>query len=259
MKKTASLMRVRHIHDYEGLPELRVAEYFAVMRKWSGLENSTEAYMAAPTMPPHFRRRLLDLASVQYVITTPDFSQVDSVLALPRLSVGGDELRVYRNDGAFPRARYVARVDVVEDSDALLARLADGEDDLGSVALLEAPPESGFRGDLEGRGEARFLVDDSEHIVIEVRAAARGFLLLSDQHYPGWVARVNDVEVPILRADYLFRLVEVPAGTSRVEMRYRPASVRIGAAISLTTLLLLALFLWRNGHDAKTSWLSRIS
>jgi len=52
---------------------------------------------------------------------------------------------------------------------------------------------------------------------------------------------VNGAPAPILRANYLFRLVEVPAGESTVEFRYTPASVRVGAAISAATLLVLAV------------------
>ena len=41
----------------------------------------------------------------------------------------------------------------------------------------------------------------------------------------------------IYRANYAFRLVPVPAGESTVVFRYRPTSVRLGAAISLISIL----------------------
>lgn len=72
-----------------------------------------------------------------------------------------------------------------------------------------------------------------------VHATAEGFLFLSDQWYPGWSAFVNAVSMPITRANYVFRLVRVPAGDSTVVFRYRPMSVTVGAAVSLITLLLL--------------------
>lgn len=45
---------------------------------------------------------------------------------------------------------------------------------------------------------------------------ACGFLVLADQYFPGWHATVNGNEVPIRRANHIFRLVEIPSGTSRV-------------------------------------------
>ena len=84
--------------------------------------------------------------------------------------------------------------------------------------------------------------------MLRVHAPQRGFLFLADQFYGGWQARVNGRAVPILRANYAFRLIEVPSGESIVEFRFRPRIVLVGAAVSVTTALgmVLALALtWR--------------
>jgi uncharacterized membrane protein YfhO len=70
---------------------------------------------------------------------------------------------------------------------------------------------------------------------IRVHAPQRGFLFLADQYYDGWRANVNGAPAPILRGNYAYRLIEVPAGDSLVEFRYRPLSVAIGALITLAT------------------------
>jgi uncharacterized membrane protein YfhO len=54
---------------------------------------------------------------------------------------------------------------------------------------------------------------------------------------------VNGEDVAILRANYTFRLVEVPAGTSTVEFRYRPMSVLIGAILSVLGLVVVVAVL----------------
>ena len=92
---------------------------------------------------------------------------------------------------------------------------------------------------------AHFVRDDPEHAVIDVDAPARGFLVLADQYYPGWRATVNGADVAIHRANFMFRLVEVPAGTSRVEFLYRPRSVALGAVISAAALIVLVVLLRR--------------
>jgi uncharacterized membrane protein YfhO len=94
----------------------------------------------------------------------------------------------------------------------------------------------------------RFVRDDPEHIALEIEAPARGFLVLADQHAPGWRATVNEAPVEIQRANYTFRLLELPAGASRVDFRYRPRSVLIGAAISAATLLAVAAVLIAGRH-----------
>ena len=42
---------------------------------------------------------------------------------------------------------------------------------------------------------------------------------------PGWIAEIDGKRVPILRADVLFRGVEVPAGRHRVVFRFVPFSL----------------------------------
>lgn len=57
---------------------------------------------------------------------------------------------------------------------------------------------------------------------VQVTSDAAGYLVLTDAYYPGWVAVVNGAPAPILRADLMFRAVEVAAGNSTVVFEYRP-------------------------------------
>ncbi|MBI2370187.1 MAG: YfhO family protein [Deltaproteobacteria bacterium] len=64
--------------------------------------------------------------------------------------------------------------------------------------------------------------------------------MLLDAHYPGWRARVNGREVPVLRANYAFRAVRIPEGESTVVYFYAPAAVRVGLVLSGLGLVLVA-------------------
>ncbi len=244
--RTATVLRVPSLSDYETLPGRRFAEYLTMMRRGTSLGGLTDYYSPFPWVTPGVRRRLLDLASVRYLIASRSVD-VETVLDLPRVPVSAPELRVYRNDTALPRARYVSRIEVVPDPSRLLNRLAYGSDDLTSVALVEEPMPSGFTGAAGPHrgGATRFLTNDPEHLAIEVDAPARGFLVLADSYYPGWRASVNGTAAPILRANYMFRLIDVPAGTSRVEFRFRPTSLAVGAIVSALTVVGLAALLVR--------------
>jgi uncharacterized membrane protein YfhO len=63
--------------------------------------------------------------------------------------------------------------------------------------------------------------------------------VLSEVYYPGWRAWVDDREVDVLRADYLFRAVELPAGAHRVRLLYDPASFKIGVGLFAATMVVL--------------------
>ena len=74
-------------------------------------------------------------------------------------------------------------------------------------------------------------------IRLETDGTAPGILVLSEVYYPGWRAWVDDGEVQVLRADFLFRALPVAAGTHRVRLLYDPLSFKIGEAIFGVTVL----------------------
>ncbi len=87
-----------------------------------------------------------------------------------------------------------------------------------------------------------------ERVVMQATTDRPGLLVLTDLYHPGWRARVDGVETPVLRADYFFRGVPLGPGRHEVELVFDPLSVGLGRIISLTTLaalLLAAGALWR--------------
>ena len=61
-----------------------------------------------------------------------------------------------------------------------------------------------------------------------------GMLALHETWYPGWVAEIDGRKAPVLRADVLFRGVEVPAGRHDVVFRFAPFSLdNLASALSL--------------------------
>jgi hypothetical protein len=68
---------------------------------------------------------------------------------------------------------------------------------------------------------AEILRDAGSELVIRVSGPG-GILVISDVLAPGWSATVDGREAPIVRADYAFRAVPVPAGEHDVVMRYLP-------------------------------------
>jgi uncharacterized membrane protein YfhO len=72
-----------------------------------------------------------------------------------------------------------------------------------------------------------------------VVAPRDGLAVILDPFYPGWTATLDGKPVPILRADFAFQAVAVPAGRHELRLTYRNRWVGIGAAVSLGTLALL--------------------
>jgi hypothetical protein len=256
MHKSASLFGVPTVTDYEPQTAQRFAEFLVMMRTGTPMRSISAYYYAVRGwMAPGFNRNLLDLAAGRFLVVDAAADDVASVLTPPPQVIDHDAAaRVYENPSALPRALWVPRLEVVREPRELLRRLAVRWVDPWQVALVDAPPASGFLGEPpapDGSVPATraprptFVRDDPEAIAIDVQAPARGFLLLADQHRHGWLATVNGAPAPIERANYAFRAVEVPAGHSRVEFTYAPRSLRLGALISAGALLAAAATLWR--------------
>ena len=81
-------------------------------------------------------------------------------------------------------------------------------------------------------GTATILEYEPERVSIAADMKRGGIVVLRDVFHPGWRAELDGEEVPILRADYVFRAVRVPAGLHRVEFAFRPRSFFVGARVS---------------------------
>ncbi len=73
-----------------------------------------------------------------------------------------------------------------------------------------------------------------------------GYLLQREAWYPGWRARVDGAEVPVLHADSLYRGVALGAGEHDVEVYFDSSSFKRGALVSLAGMVvIIGLLLWR--------------
>jgi len=71
-------------------------------------------------------------------------------------------------------------------------------------------------------GSARILRYTNTEIDIDVDAPDGGFLVVNDVWHPWWRADADGQPVDILRANVLFRAVQVGPGTHRVHFAFEP-------------------------------------
>lgn len=73
-----------------------------------------------------------------------------------------------------------------------------------------------------GKLEVRSSQETNVQTDIRTSSTASGWLVLSEQDFPGWVTRVDGQEVPHHRADGIVSAVCVPAGDHTVSFTYQP-------------------------------------
>jgi hypothetical protein len=169
------------------------------------------------------------------VLAVPSGSPPEAAGFTKRATLPGNAVALARP--AVPRVRLVHHVEAVAtDADAVERTIASPVD----VVIVGDPPAVAMPP--AGAAEsARIVVDEPEHVAIDVDATSDAMLMLTDTYYPGWSATVDGEPAPIWRAYATFRAVHVGAGAHRVEYRYAPRSFTLGAAVSALGLLIVVV------------------
>jgi hypothetical protein len=79
---------------------------------------------------------------------------------------------------------------------------------------------------------------------LTVEAPAPALVVIAQAFYHDWHAFVDGKPVPILHANHAFQALEVPAGQHEITLRYEDWMFRLGATISVLTLLGCLTGLW---------------
>ena len=175
---------------------------------------------------------VLDMLGVRYVIyrgTPPPEA---------RPAFQGPDYWVLVNSNAMPRVYVPERVELVTDSAKRLQKLSAPEFDPREVAIVESPVNL----PLNCRGKAVLADEIPTRVTVDVRMETPGLVVLADLWDKGWQAYLNGTSVPVLRVNHAVRGVVVPTGQSKLEFRYRPASLVWG--LRLSAMAGLALLGW---------------
>lgn len=218
----------------------------------------------------------LDLLAVRYIIVNRDvldgaetqrwlkngdrWREVTHVRTSRTTDRGADidveneqDVAVFENERALPRAWFADDVVGLSDADALAAvrtsRLPDGRAfDPRGMAIAEPAAASTRAGATQGAAPQRLEGGSGDRTVrltrigdgdieLAVSGSRGGFLVLSENFYPGWRARIDGGEVTVLRTDVTLMGIDVPAGDHTVAFSLEPGALRAGSAISLAALL----------------------
>jgi uncharacterized membrane protein YfhO len=178
---------------------------------------------------PSYRCQLADLLGLRYVVVNQPLEQVDkrSKPGDLNLVLNTKEAYIYENPRALPRVLFASgwlRADFKK-------MTADGIwpdfDPRRTILLEKAPDEIKMAsGPGAARTEAKIALRTyaNTKVEIEVEAPAPGFVVLNDVWHPWWFASVDGKPASILRANVLFRAVQVQAGKHTVSFKFRPVT-----------------------------------
>ena len=188
------------------------------------------------------RLRTLRLLGVTHLLAPPESAGAPPAgLDTPGLTrvYNGPDAQVFRVDGALPRAFVAGAQQTVDDGDAALDAVTSPSLDARDVAVTERSalprqPSPGSGGASPGwhpRGSSRY---EPDRVTIDANLTRPGVVVLGDNWYPGWKAKVDGQPVDVERVDYVLRgtvagrghhrdRVQLPAGELADRLDHQPA------------------------------------
>lgn len=186
-----------------------------------------------------YRCNLAGLLSLEYLVLDRPLNKLPRHVPRPRATTiyAGSNMFVYRLGEPAPRAYMAMQVKPI-DKEAVLEENAVPDFNRTREVLIDDASMGDLREVYALRenetlpwSRVKIRQHGASRIVLDVESDRAGVLVLHDLYYPGWQVRVDNETRPILRANILFRGVEVPAGRHVVEFEFKPFALANLASI----------------------------
>jgi hypothetical protein len=184
------------------------------------------------------RRRLLDLLGIKYVRYKK--SELPKMVPYKNIVWQDKDWIIYRNDGAVSRMYFVSSYKVFNSDDKLLDYMFSASFKPKEMAALEVNPDVTLQS-----SKSQILSESFSESNLEAKVYTEktGLLVVNDDYYSGWKAYIDGKETPILRTNYTFRSIIVPAGTHDIKMIDDPFAFTAGLYITLVIGILYLMFI----------------
>ena len=145
------------------------------------------------------------------------------------------EYYIYENLNANKILYLADLVETVEGTDSIFPIK---NKNLDEISYIENSAEM-----VAGSGKIYDIVVEDNWVLCKVESSAGAFLNHAQSYYPGWVCYIDGEKTTIYKVNGIIQGVYVPEGEHEVLFRYEPKSFKLGALISVATLLLSIIYL----------------
>ncbi len=151
-------------------------------------------------------------------------------------------LTAMQNPDANGAAWFVEEVRSADSPDEEIDALYDTDTRRTAVIAREDAERLAVRGTADTTARISLTDYRANRLVYEYESATDALAVFSEIYYDkGWTAYVDGVETPHLRADYVLRAMELPAGRHTVEFRFRAPHFRAASAVTLVCSVVILL------------------
>lgn len=145
--------------------------------------------------------------------------------------------------GALPRAKLYPQWRVMTNDQTALSLLASTNFQPEAEVILAEEIPAAAAG-VTTTGTAEYTAYEPKQFTIKTASTAPGVLLINDRYSADWKITIDGQPAKLLRANFIMRAVQVPAGPHEVVWRYQPGLKAFYISISailLGVLLCIAL------------------
>jgi len=151
--------------------------------------------------------------------------------------------QVFENRNCLPRAYSIRNIKAINSLDELKRQFYILGFDPANTALVQTADIEQIGSTLFSQGSVSIREYTPDKITIDTDFPDQGFIVLSDQFFPGWKAFIDGKETRIYRVNGCVRGIVSPGGRHEVVFKYVPVRIYVAAIVSLATLSLCILSL----------------
>lgn len=240
LPNSLTVYRIPEVTGYDNALSQRYADFFREVIGDTKIAPNGPIYCTMPN-----RLHLLGMLNVKYIVG-PSSPSFEDIADLELVSEG--EVKIYRNKRFLPRAFAVHGSKVLPGKERILAELKDPQFDPREYVILE---EGRNHPASQSHSEVTILRSGVDEIELAVEMGDEGFVVLSNQYYPGWRAYVDGREERIYRANYILMAVPLAEGSHTVKFVYEPAMHQINLLVRIIVPLGLIGVLFHRRYSAR--------
>ncbi|MEO1053523.1 MAG: YfhO family protein [Bacteroidota bacterium] len=147
-----------------------------------------------------------------------------------------------RNQSALGNAWFVSEVQKVNTPDEELSAVA--QINPSTAAVIDASKFDVSKASFSNQGSITLKEYKPNYLKYESNNSADGLAVFSEIYYPkGWIVKIDGKEADYLRANYVLRAMEIPAGQHTIEFSFEPSAYFTGNKIMwISSIILLIVF-----------------
>ncbi len=233
----AKLQRYQDLIDNYIIPEMQ-----QIGKDLTGIKTIEEAQAKFGNYP------ILNMLNTRYIVIGAQNPPLVNHNALGNgwfvneVKVAGNVTEEIAGIGAMDLSRSAV---VSKEFEAAVAGIPAASVPVSSDTLIAASETSLIKDSVSSPAEfIKLTYYSPNELTYEYTALTEKLAVFSEVYYPkGWTAYIDGQPAEIINADFILRALKVPAGTHKVEFRYKPESFTKGAMYSRISSGLLILLL----------------